>query len=522
MSNSERTIQILPHGRQIKTMSGMSLLEALMQKSIFLRSDCGGKGKCGKCLVSKATVHGSYETIESCMYIVNDDISIKVPESSMLSSHIMSKASVYFPKVFKEKFLNVGISDSYGIAVDLGTTTIAVYLCNMAQGKVVSSLAVKNPQAIYGDDVVSRIGVISQSSDNLEKLQKLIVNSIEWGMIELLSSFEDGKNSISRMVVVGNPTMIHILAGVNPESIGISPYEPVFYDAKLFESNQLGFGINDVSIQTLPQVSGFIGSDILAAAQAVEFEKQPDGTLLIDLGTNGELLLKNREKIFATSCATGPAFEGASLSCGMQAIPGAINSIEIDSDKNTAGYSIINPEQLSKTQPSGICGAGVINGIAQFCEKKIIAPSGAFCSGERDYILVPENEDTGQSSVYISQKDIRSVQLGKSALITGIEFLLKKSGLDKPEKIIIAGAFGSHLNKSDITRLGMIPKIDLDKIEIAGNSAGTGAIMTLCDDHYLDRSKLMADRIETVDLATNIDFQEAFIKNLSFPDEQNK
>ncbi len=522
MSNSERIIQIQPHGRQIKTMSGMNLLEALMQKSIFLRSDCGGKGKCGKCLVSKATDHGSYETIESCMYIINDDISIKIPESSMLSSHIMSKASVYFPKVFKEQFFNVGMPDSYGIAVDLGTTTIAVYLCNMAQGKVVSSLAFKNPQAIYGDDVVSRIGVISQRSENLEKLQKLVVKSIEWGIIELLSSFEDGKNSISRMTVVGNPTMIHILAGVNPESIGISPYEPAFYDAKLFESNQLGFGINDVSIQTLPQVSGFIGSDILAAAQAVEFEKQPDGTLLIDLGTNGELLLKNKEKIFATSCATGPAFEGASLSCGMQAIPGAINSIEIDINNNTAGYSLINPEQLSIIKPSGICGAGVIKSIAQFCEKKVIAPSGAFRSDRQKYILVPENIDNGQSCIYISQKDIRAVQLGKSALSTGIKFLLKKADLDQPEKIIIAGAFGSHLDKLDLIKLGMIPKIDLDKIEIAGNSAGTGAIMTLCDDHYLDRSKQMADRIETVDLATNIDFQEAFIKNLSFPDEKVK
>ncbi len=266
MSNEERTIQILPHGRQIKTISGMNLLEALMQKSIFLRSDCGGKGKCGKCLVSRATDNGGYEAIESCMYIINDDISIKIPEFSRLYSHIMSKTSVYFPKVFKEQFLNVEIPDSYGITVDLGTTTIAVYLCNMAHGKVVSSLAVKNPQAIYGDDVVSRIWVISQSSENLEKLQKLVVKSIEWGIIELLSSFEDGKNLISTMTVVGNPTMIHILAGVNPESIGTSPYEPAFYDAKLFE--------------------------------------------------------------------------GASSSCGIQAISGAINAIEIDSKNNTIQQDI--------------------------------------------------------------------------------------------------------------------------------------------------------------------------------------
>ncbi len=525
MPKTEPLIQILPHGRSIKTMPGTSLLESLMQKSIFLRSDCGGKGTCGKCRVQRQADQSSYETIESCTYTVNEDISIKIPDTALQSSHIMSKAPVCFPKTFKDQFINTEKCNTYGIAVDLGTTTIAVYLCSIEYGKVVASLAVKNPQAIYGDDVVSRIGVVVQEEENLKKLQDLVVRSIDWGINELLSSFEDDNISISGMTVVGNPTMIHIFAGVNPESIGISPYEPAFYDAKRFSSHQLGFNISDVFIQTLPQISGFLGGDILAAAQAVEFEKQPSGTLLIDLGTNGELLLKNEDRVFATSCATGPAFEGASLSCGMQAISGAINSIEIDSDKNIANLSIINPEPSLLVNPSGlakptgICGAGVINGIAQFCEKQIINPGGAFSSGKQEFVLVPENEANGQTKIYISQKDIRSVQLGKSALITGIKFLLKEAGLSVPEKIIIAGAFGSHLKKQDLIRLGMIPEIDPGKIEIAGNSAGTGAIMTLCKSHYLDKAEQLANKIVTIDLATNIDFQEAFIKNLSFPDK---
>ncbi len=519
MSNNEPSIQILPHGRTIKTISGSSLLEALMQKSIFLRSDCGGKGTCGKCRVQKQTGPDKFETIDSCMYTVDEDISIKIPESTLQSSHIMSKAPISFPKTFNDQFNNAEITDSYGIAVDLGTTTIAVYLCNIDKGEVVSSLAIKNPQAIYGDDVVSRIGVIGQEPDNLERLQTLVVKTIEWGIDQLLSSRGDNKHSISKMTVVGNPTMIHIFAGVSPESIGVSPYKPAFFDAKLFSSDDLGFGIHPVLIQTLPQVSGFIGGDILAAAQAVDFERQPSGTLLIDLGTNGELLLKNENHVFATSCATGPAFEGASLSCGMQAIPGAINSIEIDKDKKIKQFSIINPKKVTKTKPSGICGAGVINGISQFCDKQIIAPGGAFSFGEQEYILVPENKDTGQPSIYISQKDIRSVQLGKSALFTGIKFLLKEAGLSEPEKIIIAGAFGSHLEKKNLISLGMIPNISSDKIEIAGNSAGTGAIMALCNDLYLDRAKQMADKIITIDLATNMDFQKAFIRNLNFPDK---
>lgn len=516
MQNREVLIQILPHKRQFTASSGQILLEALMHQSIFLRSDCGGKGTCGKCMVQRRIDNGAYETIKSCKYIINTNTSIKIPEDSMLSSYIMSKAPVSFPTAFKNRFSQAAGRDSYGIAVDLGTTTIAVYLCNTARGEIISSLAIKNPQAIYGDDVMSRIGVIRQDKKNLAKLQRLVVKSIEWGMEQLLLSFTHGRVSISRMVVVGNPSMMHILAGINPGSIGVSPYKPVFYNAATFCSAHLGFGGNDISIQTLPQVSGFIGGDLLAAALAVDLERQPEGTLLIDLGTNGELILKGNDQFYATSCATGPAFEGASLSCGMQAIPGAINSVIINNDHTVTAFSMINASEESGIRPSGICGAGVINAVAQFIEKQIIAPSGVFTSGRKSYIIVPENSDICQPPVSISQKDIRSVQLGKSALITGIEFLLIKAGLDRPRKIIIAGAFGSHLDKVDLIRLGIIPKIDLDQIEMTGNSAGSGAVMALCDDRYLVKAIRMAARIETVDLACNIEFQNKFISNLNF------
>jgi uncharacterized 2Fe-2S/4Fe-4S cluster protein (DUF4445 family) len=509
-------IHVFPQNKRISVNSNQSLIEALMDQGIFLRSDCGGKGKCGKCRVLKVLHNGHLEEIASCTYKVEADISIKIPETSLLSPQIMSKAPVAFPAGFKERFKHVQAKDSYGIAADLGTTTIAIYLCNKSCGKVVSSLAVKNPQALYGDDVMSRIGTISQTPANLGLLQKLVVTSIEWGIKELLSSSQLDGDSISEMVVVGNPAMIHILAGVDPKSIGISPYQPAFYDARCFKSGELGFGLQDFMVQTLPQVSGFIGGDILAAALSVDLENQPDGTLLIDLGTNGELMLKSKDGFFATSCATGPAFEGASLSCGMQAIPGAVNAIEISEDQRLVRYSMINPAQSSKVKPAGICGPGVINAVAQFYKSQIIDSGGKFRSDNK-FILVPENSSAGQASIFITQKDIRSVQLGKSALFTGIEFLLQKAGMGKPVKLIIAGAFGSHLDKSDMITTGMIPDIDPEIIELAGNSAGSGAIMTLCDNRYLEMATQMAAKITPVDLACNKDFQEMFIKNLSFP-----
>ncbi|MCK5100126.1 MAG: 2Fe-2S iron-sulfur cluster binding domain-containing protein, partial [Desulfobacteraceae bacterium] len=181
MLNKKYHISILPYGRSIAIKPGRSLMESLMDQSIFLRSDCGGKGICGKCAVNKISDNGDHEQVNSCTYMVSEDIKIEIPESSMMSSHIISKAPVSLPETFTNRFKNVNVKECYGIAVDLGTTTIALYLCNTAKGKILSSLAVKNPQVLYGDDVMSRIGAIGQEKKNLEHLQKLVVKAIEWG-----------------------------------------------------------------------------------------------------------------------------------------------------------------------------------------------------------------------------------------------------------------------------------------------------------------------------------------------------
>jgi len=523
------SIQILPHGRQIRAKSGRSLMEALVDHSIFLRSDCGGRGNCQKCTVNKINSDGLGESIISCTFVVTEDLKINIPESSMLSSHIISKAPVTFPESFNIRTIDPDLNDCYGIAADIGTTTIAVYLCNMTVGKVLSSLAVKNPQALYGDDVMSRIGAIAKEDGNLKHLQKLVVRAVEWGIIELLASQDIDQQEITQIVTVGNPAMIHILAGVDPESIGIFPYQPAFNEARTIRAIDVGFSLGAVPLQILPQVSGFIGGDILSAALAVDLDNQPEGTLLIDLGTNGELLLKGKEKLFATSCATGPAFEGASLSCGMQAIPGAVNRVIIEKAEDYPDYTVINPKKSSKVKPFGICGTGVISGVAELCRNRIIEPGGAFKKentieplkkdneGMFRYIIVPGEFTQDGSPVYISQKDIRSVQLGKGALITGIEFLLKAAGYEKAEKIIIAGAFGTFIDKGDMMTLGMIPVINPDKIEVAGNAAGAGAVMVICDDKFLEKSIDMAGRITVVDLACDKNFQEVFVQKLSFP-----
>ncbi len=449
-------------------------------------------------------------------------MTITIPESSMATSHIMEKAQPVFPKAFTERFNPYALSEDYGVAVDLGTTTIAIYLCNLARGEVVGSAAIKNSQAIYGDDVMSRITAVVENSENLGKMHDLVIRSIEWGVENLFSKVVSSRKNLSKVVVVGNPTMIHFLAGITPSSIGVAPFVPAFHESKQFMSEELGFNFSGIPVRTLPNVSGFIGADILAAAVAIQMESQPSGTLLIDIGTNGELMLKAGERLYATSCATGPAFEGATLSCGMQGIPGAIRAIEMGPDRGVTSISIINPSEQPELKPRGISGAGILNIISNLRQAGIIKPDGAFSDGSEEFFLLREDSGTGQAAIYVSQKDIRSVQLGKSALMSGIEFLLGKAGIERPEKIIVAGTMGSHIKPEDLVHLGMIPNIAHDNIEIAGNLAGSGAVMVLCDTSYIDQAIDLSKNIDVIELASNLEFQKTFIKNLSFPEEEPK
>ena len=527
MTAEHHTIRLLPHGRKITVSRGQSLMTALTGENLMLRSDCGGKGKCGKCRVRKTLKNGETQDILACVTEVTEDLEIEIPETTLFSTHTIGKAEVNFPGTYTDRFKETRGQDKYGIAVDLGTTTIAVYLCHMTRGEVISSVSVKNPQALYGDDVMSRIGAIGQDGENLERLQGLVTGAMELAIKELTRSEKLDPGNIEKMVVVGNPTMIHILAGVDPAPIGCSPYLPVFYSPKTIPARELGFKSGEFNLHTLPQVSGFIGGDILAASLAVDFEHQPPGTLLIDLGTNGELMLRTEDGYFATSCATGPAFEGASLSCGMQAVPGAITRLELESADALPGYDFIRKNNNTPNHPSGLCGSGVVSAVAQFCRKGIISPDGAFDPDTGSPALKRDDagryrfeifaSDKNRLPVFISQKDIRSVQLGKGALITGIDFLLKKAGFTRPEKIIIAGAFGTFLDKSDMKPLGMIPPGAAKGIEMAGNAAGAGAVMALCHSDYPDKAMAMAEMTRVIDLAGDQEFHASFIHRLSFP-----
>lgn len=507
-------------------------MASLVEHAILLRADCGGKGLCGKCTIGLKQTDNSIEEVKACQIRVNRDLRLTIPPASMLAPHIVEKPTAVLPPSFTESCKNSQpVAAEYGMAVDLGTTTIALYLCNIQTGSVLSSISVKNPQAIYGDDVMSRIGEASKEEDNLSTLHKLAIRAIEWGCRKLSKQYQILLRDIEKMTVVGNPAMIHLLLGIQPAAMGVAPHRPVFFDSQCQQARKLGFEQLDLPVHTLPQISGFLGGDILAAAIAAELDRQPAGTLLIDIGTNGELIYKGEYGLYATSCATGPVFEGASISCGMQALPGAIDKVTIPGRTGTPRCSIMGAAQKIKNelQPAGICGSGVISAAAEMYRAGIIRATGALVddadiaalqkddSGAKHYILARQDQGEENRRISIGQKDIRSIQLGKAALFTGIDFLLKIEEKTPPKKIIIGGAFGSYLDKNDMKDLGLLPSTDDDHIETAGNLAGAGAIMVLCSDRCFKATQELAAKISVLDLATSQEFQKSFVANLHFP-----
>ena len=550
MTISNTRFQIFYDAKRFHAEAGQTVLEALINNSIIIRSDCGGKGRCGKCRVKitdpqpdRTTPAGETEINVlkenelasgyrlACCVRPLGDIHLKIPAETHLSPDVLKKAPPLLLKKHRiAKTPSKHSAGDYGLAVDLGTTTIAVYLCNLAAARVEASIAARNPQAIFGDDVMSRITAIHKDSDLLKRLQRMAIKTIDWGAQALMRSGRLQPAQIKTMIVVGNSTMIHIFAGQNPASIGVYPYAPGFVEEKRLPAESIGLRFSPkAQIRTLPLITGFIGADTVSAAIAAELEDHPVGTMLVDVGTNGEIMFLGKEGMLAASCATGPAFEGATIQHGMQAVPGAIDAIKINRNKRKLSYSVIQNATEKRRRPAGICGTGVISAVAELLRAEIISKGGAFNStakypnlqraenGALQFILVPPEKTANGRAIALTQKDVRAVQLAKGALRTGIELLCKETHMELPRKILLAGAFGNYINPQDALTIGMFPGLAPEDIEGVGNAAGAGAILTLFDERFTEKAIKISRTTRVLDLSTHPDFQETFINSLSFP-----
>jgi len=413
----------------------------------------------------------------------------------------------------------------FGVAIDIGTTSIVAFLCDLAGGRIVAMRTAGNPQAIYGEDVISRMTHIQQDVRALAEMRRLIVHEINRLIDEAATEAGVALADIVDAVVVGNPTMQHILLGVNPEPLGRGPYLPVWAEGVEVPALELALDmLPRARVFVFPSIAGYIGGDTLAAllTRGPEFYR---GThLLVDIGTNGEVVLAHNGELVATSCATGPVYEGAHIRCGVRAVPGAIERVWVEPSGKIRCAAIKETEGKGDPRPVGLCGSGVISSVAAFVGARLVGEDGALAEPEhhpklrgnshgraQEVVLLTGTFSRTGRDIVLTQQDVRSVQLGKSALRAGIEILLAESGVTSLDRIHLAGTFGNHLEPEDILKIGMVPPVPVERIRSIGNAAGDGARMALFNRNHRRRAATLARRLRVLELSTREDFQDLFV-----------
>ncbi|MCE9644665.1 MAG: ASKHA domain-containing protein [Chloroflexi bacterium] len=425
--------------------------------------------------------------------------------------------------------------ESYGAAVDIGSTTVALYLCNLRTGEMLAAESEMNPQIVYGEDVMSRIQYTIEHPDGLEKLHKAIIATLNKLLKQAAKTAKIKIEDILEMVLVGNSTMHHLLLNLHPKDLGLAPFVPTIHKSVDVKARELGFHINPAgNIHVLPTIASFVGADTSAMIVAEEPHKQDENWLLIDVGTNAELVLGNRKRLVCTSTPTGPALEGAHVEYGMRAAPGAMERISIDETTLEPKYKVIGVDGWNtdhaefKGKVKGICGSAIIDGVAELFRAGIVDSRGKFRQGLTsnrirkgesgwEYVVAWAGETSIGRDIPMTQQDVRQIQLAKAALFTAARTLLKRFGLQDPDKVILAGGFGSFIDKEKAMLIGLIPDCALDHVYAVGNAAGDGARIALLNVEKRREIESVARTVERFELPTDPEFQNQFMLATSFP-----
>ncbi len=425
------------------------------------------------------------------------------------------------------------VDKGYGLAVDIGTTTVAGYLCDLTSGQVVATESMMNPQVVYGEDVMSRITYAISDEDGLKSLHQAIVDSLNQIAEQAALQAGTERESIIDMTIVGNTCMHHLFLSINPQYLGRAPFPPSIHHSLDTKARDLGLNISPGAyIHILPNEAGFVGADNVGVLIAEEPYNQDEMVLIIDIGTNGELVFGNREKLVCCSCATGPAFEGAHIKYGMRAAPGAIEKIEIDPVSKEVRFKIIGNADWNTDSDSGeakgICGSGVIDAMAQMFRAGILQRNGRISTDldtprlrvtdeGPEFVIAWAGETSIGQDIVITQDDVRAIQLGKGALYVGAKLLLRRLGVDRLDKVILAGAFGSYIDRESAAVIGLFPACSLDSIYSVGNAAGDGARIALLNVDKRREADQIAREVDYVELTVEPDFQREFAFAMYFP-----
>ena len=424
----------------------------------------------------------------------------------------------------------------HGIALDIGSTTIAAHLSDLTDGEVLSSAGMMNPQIRFGEDLMSRVSFCMQNKNGAAQLTAAVREAINELIVQVTEQAELVPADIMEITLVGNPVMHHLALGINPEHLGVAPFALATDGAASLRAEELGLDIHPGGhIYALPCIAGHVGADTAAVILAEAPHQRDDITLIVDVGTNAEIVLGNRDRLLAASSPTGPAFEGAQISSGQRAAPGAIERVRIDPQTLEPRFRVIGSELWSdepgfeevidKTGVTGICGSGIIEAVAEMLLAGIISRDGVIngdCAARNPRIR-PEGRTfsytlfEGEPGVCIIQTDIRAIQLAKAALYAGARLLMERFGTDKVDRIRLAGAFGNHIDVKYAMVLGMIPDCDLGEVSSAGNAAGTGARIALLNCASRDEISALVRRVEKIETAVAANFQEYFVNALAIP-----
>ena len=478
------SVTFLPERISVAVEAGTTLLQAQIAAGLHPDAPCGGRGTCGKCVV---LLDGG--EVLSCRTAVDRDLTVTLPQTG--EANVLTQG--------------VGVpvrpdgENAYALAFDIGTTTIVGYLLDGKSGALLASVSQVNPQTQYGADVISRIQHVLENGPNA--MQTCIRAALARLTDDAAARAGIRPEEIGAAAVVGNTAMHHLLLGIGPKPLVTPPYMPGLSHA-LELSGILPIG---GSVRILPNIAGFVGGDTVGCILASRFDELDELTLLLDIGTNGEMVLGNKRRRIACSTAAGPAFEGAKISCGMRGTEGAVDHVSVEQGKLT--YHVIGG-----MEPLGLCGSGLLDLVASLLELGVIDESGYLENGP--YRL-------GDTAVSLTQKDVREVQLAKAAIRAGITLLARKMGvaIEDIRQVYLAGAFGNYLNPASACRIGMIPDCLLERIRPIGNAAGTGAEMCAVSREAFLHSRTLAEETQFLELASMPEFQDCFVDALDFSED---
>lgn len=483
-------VHILPDKKKVQAAPGANLMSILQENHVFLDAPCGGNGKCGKCRV---IVDGT--EVLSCQTLVNRDMTVTVPQKAGLNVLQTGIETVGKMNPVKEGFL---------LAFDIGTTSVVCFLLDGKTGKELAKSSMLNPQTAFGADVISRIQAAFRGE--LEEETKVIRDGMTALIQNACSAAGIVPEKIGVVSVVGNPAMQQLFLGISPENLAGIPFAPVLTEAKVISCSKMLPICPNADLLIVPDISGYIGADTMGCILSTQLYKKEEITLMVDIGTNGEMVLGNKDRMIACSTAAGPALEGANIQFGMRGTDGAIDHVWLDDGE-------VKCSVIGNRKAIGICGSGLIDAIAVGLDMGLLNKRGRIQNEDRIFHLT--------ENIYLTQDDIRQVQLAKGAIYAGIFLMAKQLGLEVKDiqKVQLAGAFGSFLNPKSACRIGLLPEELLDRIEPVGNAAGSGAKMLACDQDHLPLTQELTERIEFLELASLPEFPRTFAKSMNFREE---